>query len=1572
MFSIAVGQLVPDDAPPGWVGSAFVISGEYALTARHVLCPPSGNGTSSAEPSATGRLFFADGATTPFVLEDHDADLDVALLRITVPPANLRSIPLGALRFHTDDSALAVGWPLARPFSGDPDYVRAIVDSPDATIFGGVPALKLYSPEAAAGKALQGLSGGPVLFRTSADVGTGPGFAVGIVRWNPPRPDGTALGGAFYATPVDAVIKRWPDLLRCVPPRRNLPSASKIEQFLADQLGTAVDHRPFGGRSAELGRLDAWLRSADGPSCMLVTAPSGAGKSTLLARWWQQLANTPSDEEGSLFVPISARYDLGGADAVLQAAVARLALLHDEDPRATQTASVDQLRERLADYLALPAPHQGRLVLVLDGLDECLGWDVSKTLLRPASFGSGVHVAVSARLTGQRPDAKAWRDALGWPSRNTESLSLLPLTEDGVGAALRSLEPPLDVTTQDQARPILHQVTQGDALVLGLYLQELQDASDRPAWLAELEHLPAPYGLDGYMQRWWAGQELLWGGPIASRGARVGQLYSLLACALGPIRRLDLLWIAKRFGLSGGDELTAALSDLGRWVITDSAETTSNTTYALSHPRLAEHRRSELARDGELSRYDEAYLSWGRTTLQAVQQGSEAARAAHTYPVRFYGAHLERAHATAAELFALVGADWGAAWEFATEEFQGHLGDVQRAFRAAEAENDDAIASGRMATGLPAQIACQVAMAEASVNAALIAPGLVAQLRHHGLWTDRQALAYVQSLASPYERGHALRLVAPELSRAASEHVAVLCTALQEEGEPEAVVEAMVGCVLHLAGTGQVDRAFAALSTLPYEFQQAHIAAALELAQVLNGDTRTHLVRTVFAIAAREPPAQALGIIQSMTEQIDRETAAGAIGQDPAWEALRLLGAQTPLPLTSTDDVFADLDLLKLVAPWIPDTCWPEISEAVGMAAQARNTLEALGDRLSRLRREKEHALNDQDFELAALLRDQERNLLGDISDRKDLAVWAEQAAELMPYLSGEVAAMVRAHGAKHLTSSSLGRLLPRLHGRARADTLRDLGARLSEDPERADRRELLHAFAVDGQAEWVLDFIAGHPALPGLLDDLGAVAEFLDAHQARKMLSLVRDAGVEVGLPPTAESAALAALAAGGTDEAAEALDLARAGDTSGNAATALAKTLLTPSVPIPEIADAIGLDSLRCAALTVLPPSRAITAEETLSVIRTFRSHHFAVETLRTLLPRIAFGELATAELRAISEALGLLGEHPELDDILLHHLTRVAARDGFEGARTAALSLYPLPPELPDALAAVAASRAGCQATWCPGARNRLGDAVLHELASQDAPERVLEADYVPRELLEVDSRLGRLFLLAVPDEVRREHLDSVLPDELIRGGSFFRRSDLWAGALARLLAVFDAAHLDRLFPIVSSLRLPDARLSPVSRGHLLAAAAVRYAELGEVAAAFALLPGIPFATERSHALAGMAEFLPAASLIRWAECVTIEMDGFSSGAFGWRAVVWARAASRWEELGLSDRWLVVRTWLRQVQHSGREDLAADLLGLSPLLLSVGGPELGRGILDEFTHSRHIDDADGPRASRRAFGH
>ena len=217
---------------------------------------------------------------------------------------------------------------------------------------------------------------------------------------------------------------------------------------------------------------------------------------------------------------------------------------------------------------------------------------------------------------------------MGWTSADTENLLLQPLTASGVGEALRSLTPPVGEAVVIRAQPLLTGITQGDALALALYLQDLRDCSDPHAWLADLEHRPRPTGLDGFMRRWWEEQEAQWQGPLASRSTHVSLVYSLLACALGPLPRRDLLLLAKQWGLPSGDVLDAALRDLKRWIVVDSAETSAETSYVLSHPRLAEHRRRELKRNDELAIYEETYLTWGRSTLHAVLRSDDAARVA--------------------------------------------------------------------------------------------------------------------------------------------------------------------------------------------------------------------------------------------------------------------------------------------------------------------------------------------------------------------------------------------------------------------------------------------------------------------------------------------------------------------------------------------------------------------------------------------------------------------------------------------------------------------------------------------------------------------------------------------------------------------------------------------------------------------------------------------------------------------------------------------------------------------------------------------------------------------------------
>ena len=102
--------------------------------------------------------------------------------------------------------------------------------NPDGSLFEGVPAIQLYCPEAAASASLElpGMSGGPVL------VGKDPEVVVGIIRWNPQHPDGTAQaqGGMVFACPIKNVLEELPALevhaVRRVRPKA--PSAPQVLQ----------------------------------------------------------------------------------------------------------------------------------------------------------------------------------------------------------------------------------------------------------------------------------------------------------------------------------------------------------------------------------------------------------------------------------------------------------------------------------------------------------------------------------------------------------------------------------------------------------------------------------------------------------------------------------------------------------------------------------------------------------------------------------------------------------------------------------------------------------------------------------------------------------------------------------------------------------------------------------------------------------------------------------------------------------------------------------------------------------------------------------------------------------------------------------------------------------------------------------------------------------------------------------------------------------------------------------------------------------------------------------------------
>jgi hypothetical protein len=70
-------------------------------------------------------------------------------------------------------------------------------------------------------------------------------------------------------------------------------------------------------------------------------------------------------------------------------------------------------------------------------------------------------------------------------------------------------------------------------------------------------------------------------------------------------------------------------------------------------------------------------------TLDALEKGEIAPGEASYYSIQYYGAHLERAGATAKDFYALVTGGWLRAWEALEGTYAGFLNDIERAWRRA-------------------------------------------------------------------------------------------------------------------------------------------------------------------------------------------------------------------------------------------------------------------------------------------------------------------------------------------------------------------------------------------------------------------------------------------------------------------------------------------------------------------------------------------------------------------------------------------------------------------------------------------------------------------------------------------------------------------------------------------------------------------------------------------------------------------------------------------------------------------------------------------------------------------------
>jgi hypothetical protein len=383
----------------------------------------------------------------------------------------------------------------------------------------------------------------------------------------------------------------------------------------------------------------------------------------------------------------------------------------------------------------------GRLLVVLDGLDEATDWQAGPDLF-PFQPPPGLRIVVSARYLAGERGPEGWLRRLEWDRhRLARPLDLDPLTREGVAEVLQNMGFPLDeLGRRVDIVAELHRLSEGDPLLVRLYVDDLWAKGEAAARLQPEDLRSLRPGLEGYFDRWWEDQRKQWGEKAPLKEPAVREVLNLLAAALAPLGQEDLL------ALSGLDTWTLeeALRPLARLVVGDGKQQ----GYAFSHPRLGQYFWEKLSQ-GERQTLERRFLDWGLKCVERLRRGEMAPRDVSPYLVRALGGHLARAGAGPEDWLRLVHGAWAGANEALEGAYSLFLHDVTRAWWACAAADREAAARGEPAPYLGGEVRC--ALVEASLHslAGNIPPALLAALVEKGVWTPAQGLAYARQVPDP-------------------------------------------------------------------------------------------------------------------------------------------------------------------------------------------------------------------------------------------------------------------------------------------------------------------------------------------------------------------------------------------------------------------------------------------------------------------------------------------------------------------------------------------------------------------------------------------------------------------------------------------------------------------------------------------------------------------------------------------------------------------------------------------------------------------------------------------------------
>jgi hypothetical protein len=1471
---LAIGLITPEGGA-GELGTAFACSRRVALTARHCIC----------DLRAEERVLIQLPGAEPLVARVGLADecLDLALLELEEDlPAAFEPVPVARRSGDLDGKPFLVrGYPIERPYATDRFAIDGNIVDADASYEDGVPGLQLHSSQVGEGFELGGFSGAPVMVRLRTGSAGLRWTAVALIVEGLVRPDGgIGHGGTIFASPLDAA--GWPtlDALLTEGVAFTLYHEALIREFAGEYLGSATRRVPFGGRTAELAQLQAWL---DAPACptALVTGGPGAGKSALLAKFAADLDET--EGLAVAYVPITVGFGLTEEVTVLRALVTRLAALHGEAP---VCADAEEWREALIRYLAAPLDGQRSLVVVLDGLDEATGWRAGRWLL-PAREATQVKLLLAARARDTTPGG-GWLGELGADAGAVRLFALGPLDEDGIEHVLRSVD--LLPSGEPAARvcSTLSQLTGGDALVLSLYLD---DALERTGRLTVEALGDRPAGLGGYIDRWWADQSKLWGTTFGKQELTVRLVFNVLTCALGPIERGDLLVRARQHTQIDGDALDDALLTLRRFVI-GTAE-----GWTISHPALAEHRRSKLKEDGDERAVHELFARWGTSLVDAAGE-------IPSYVVRHLADHLQAAGAPPEAFAPFAQARWRIAWERESDVPGGHLGDVRLARVVLLGADRAQVAAGEPPERVVDTCRCLWAIATASEAVTEVPYALVAQLVRHGLWTPPRALSFARAQPDSDRQASALAIVPPYLdAEGALAGAELLIRALDEAADyPDGLLhaEGLGALVARLASLGHVVTARALTEGLGGDVRAL---AALELAIAVpdDDDLLAAALRAVQTLDGEIP----YWVLEPLIERVPAERAEAALaytddaspvaGAAVAWLADRLVNDPTE---TTIDD-------LATLAAWSHPAPRRRITEDV-LAGAARALPGA-----------------ERSAAWAAVRR---IGIIASLLDCAGLRIALElvQSAQLgYRPTSEEVDLLLRLVDCLQGDERSRAAALALA---ALPDVLKIGGT--------GDRNELLARLA-GLDPERVLDSLATLPA-----DDwstggtLATIATSLDVRRTRRAMDIAR------GLRWETRQDTLAALAwrlaAFGVAETHEALSVLSGGVAREEQQAALLVLQACATGETVAGSDLMAIDDgdLRAAVMIAASHTGVLPPPAVYAGIRAFGDDERAVDTLAALsATRVSWGD--SAVLAALEEVT-LHVSYGRKGAVLIPCFANVVRQAGREATLEFAARIGARFP------------RAGA---WVLAALGHLGE--LHtgdlELAGlAGAPEtplvQMLELNRdLPHDRAFAPSFAASMYagdwadaVALLPAGAQADAVDTI-PEDIWQGPRT-RDDTVWTDAVLGLVPILPRERIDAVRDLTPRV---GSATRTAARG---AAFAIRLAQLGDHAEAFTVARSITRREFSARALAAMVAVIPAAELGTW---LATALEHFARRDSRERARTLACALPRLLALEPASLWSLTELWLSADPTRGQ--LLCDLVTLGPVVQHLAGREAAAELVD-----------------------